>query len=117
MATILRGDDNFDTAVVDIGDNQTWQDLIGSRSVGVTYTNTSGRSIAVVAGVDVNANNATSIRMVWEVYIDGVRIYRNTTLHTYNDNGTGVFIVPNGSTYRVNTFAPVTDVTIWMELR
>lgn len=93
-----------------IGYSQTWQNVEGSRSLGVTYTNTTGKPIMVY----VSAYSDT-IFTVFYFTIDGM-----TTIYGRNAMGTGTngyasasLIVPNGSTYRF------TGGTIysWLELR
>jgi len=79
------------------GESQTWQDVKNSRSVGVTYTNNTGRTIVVV--VRTTASGA-------ELVIDGVGM---GVVAVYGTTG----IVPNGSSYRLNG----TDMVTWAELR
>jgi len=93
-----------------IGDGQSWQDVLSSRSAGVTYTNNTGKPIIVaIYTARVSAGTTCFID------VDGLRIcgYRNS------DNNESVAasqncIVPNGSTYVVNF-----NVTLdsWKELR
>ena len=97
-----------------LGVGQTWQSLGGSRSLGVTYTNSTGRTIVVL----VNANGER-----WIQY-DGVVSGTTFTWHYAGDFG-GVssltLVVPNGATYRVNGIATrggsVPNPTSWLELR
>jgi hypothetical protein len=80
------------------GISQTWQNLTSSRSISVTYTNTTSRPIFVVAQVGNQTNGV-------QVYIDSELVVR----HWYDVNGgagqigysTGEFMVAPGSTYRV----------------
>jgi len=75
---------------------QTWQNLTGSRTNDVTYTNSTGRAIFVVAQV---GNQTSGI----QVYINGELVVR----HSYDVNSgagqigysTGEFMVPPGGTY------------------
>ena len=93
-----------------IGDGQSWQDVLSSRSTGVTYTNNTGKPI-IVAIYTARVSSGTTCF----IDVDGLRIcgYRNS------DNNESVAasqncIVPNGSTYVVNV-----NVTLdsWKELR
>lgn len=89
---------------------ETWQNLTGSRAAGVTYTNTTGRPIAVIMQVGAQTN--------------GIYIYLNNELvirHWYDVNGgagqigysSGMIIVPNNATYMA-TNGPLRG---WWELR
>lgn len=78
---------------------QTWTNVTGSRSAGVTYTNTTGRPIEVALYAGAGISNIT---------VDGVIIGQMTAVNANSFS----FIVPNNSTYSVGT-APTT----WSELR
>jgi len=71
-----------------LGDGQTWQDVTASRAAGVTYTNTTGRSIfvSITEGTDVLAT----------LHVDGIRV--SYKVGVSNDTNLCA-IVPNGSTY------------------
>jgi hypothetical protein len=89
---------------------QTWQNVTGSRGTDVTYTNSTGRAIYVVAQVGAQTNGI-------QVYINGELVVR----HWYDVNGgagqvgysTGEFMVPPGGTYYV-TAGPLRG---WWEYR
>ena len=92
-----------------IGVGQTWQNLGGSRAVGATYTNTSGRPIQVIITL-VNTAGA------W-FYING-----NLVIRQFYDVNTGAGqvgysfvtgIIPDGSTYLVTNG----NLYTWYELR
>jgi hypothetical protein len=92
-----------------IGVGQTWQNLGGSRAVGATYTNTSGRPIQVIITL-VNTSGA------W-FYING-----NLVIRQFYDVNTGAGqtgysfvtgIIPDGSTYLVTNG----NLSTWYELR
>ena len=82
--------DDLATAVKPVGVGQTWQDLTGSRSVGVTYTNTTGRPIVVC----VNGYGSTGANPV-RIIVDGVIVTRFEPIAL----GNACAIVPSGSTY------------------
>ena len=95
------------------GVGQTWQDFTGSRALGTTYTNSTGRSIEVSISLpDTNSQNPTVT-----INVGGVNILINTY-----DLGTNVgsfshsFVVPVGATYRISVGIPV-QITSWAELR
>jgi len=87
------------TANTNFGANQTWQDVTSSRATDVTYTNSTGRPIFVIAQVGAQSNGIY-------VYINGTLLVR----HWYDVNpgagqvgyGNGEFMVGNGDTYYVS---------------
>ena len=93
-----------------IGYNQTWQNLGGSRGVGVNYTNSSGRPIQVLvtlvntSGAWFYINNNLVIRQFYDVNVGA-----GQTGYSFV---TG--IIPDGSTYNV---ASVGNLSTWWELR
>lgn len=91
----------------DLGVGQTWQ--TPSRSKDTTYTNSTGKPIMVIVGVDDN-NSFAGLTVV----IGGVTILN---VLDFGANGTHpvTFIVPAGSTYRVNTTS--NTIRSWAELR
>ena len=91
-----------DTAVSSsFGVGQTWTVLTGSRAIGTTYTNSTGKPIQVCMSVDIN--NA-------HFFINGVDMY----IPDYNGYGNHYFIVPNGQTYRLEGAG---GINTWSELR
>jgi hypothetical protein len=94
-----------------IGDGQTWQDVTGSRAIGTTYTNNTGRPIQVSIIVSANPNqtNATLV-------VNGIAVSR--IQNQFGDRalvGTISAIVPNGVTYSVS--AGSSSIVSWAELR
>lgn len=87
-----------------LGIGQTWQDVTASRSLGVTYTNTSGKPIIVCCSPgDVGTH---------EFIVNGLIVDR---LYNTAGNGTGmVIVVPSGATYSVTGG---TAINTWSELR
>lgn len=93
-----------------IGVGQTWQNMTGSRAFDTTYTNTTGRSIAV----SVSTNSSAGSHSI-EATVGGVAVYRqviNTASNSNSRNAT--FIVPPGATYRVTASDTLWQ---WLELR
>jgi hypothetical protein len=98
------------TTNTNLGAGQSWQNVTGSRATDVTYTNTTGRPIFVIAQVGAQTNGIY-------VYINGTFLIR----HWYDVNGgagqvgysTAEFIVGNGDTYYV-TAGPLRQ---WWEFR
>ena len=88
------------------GWGQTWQDVIAYRSSGVTYTNTTGKSIQVICGHNSNGGGSPA----WQ--IDGVSWNAPTNINGVGVTSTMCFIVPNGSTYKYTGV-----ISVWKELR
>jgi hypothetical protein len=83
---------------------QSWQDVSGSRSAGVTYTNSTGRPIMV-------ATRTTASATDFSITVNGV-----TTALCTNISTTRMFlttIVPNNGTYVVSGY----QAGFWSELR
>tara|TARA_R110000822_G_scaffold182404_3_gene321991 strand:- start:2235 stop:2549 length:315 start_codon:yes stop_codon:yes gene_type:complete len=104
MASVIRGSDNFDSSSL-IGVGQTWEAVTGSRSLGTTYTNSTGKPIHVL--VTITAGGGIS-----DLTVGGVLIAKFETQSTvYTQCG---FIVPDGVTYVISS----NEVLIlWAELR
>jgi len=89
-----------------IGEVQTWQNVGGSRSLDVNYTNSTGRSIMISASIGVNTEGQNVIAIV-----NGVTILACPV------GGFAMsvqFIVPNGGVYSLS--AP-SGIQSWAELR
>lgn len=98
------------SGVVPLGVGQTLQDVTGSRALGTTYTNSTGRPIFVIVAI---SQNTTGIGH--QVYIDSLT-YNAHQDNSSSSSGAAQFIVPNGSTYRVA--AQTGEVlNVWLELR
>lgn len=89
-----------------IGVGQTWQNVTASRAFNVTYTNTTGRTIFV----QVSQQSSTTY---FNGVVDGVAIM-SVREDSTSDNPVG-FLVPPGSTYRVDTSSGT--LLTWFELR
>jgi hypothetical protein len=95
-----------------IGISQTWQDVYSSRVAGTTYTNSTGKPIAVAISYTCNALNT-----VQGLTINGVNIYA-AGYPAANGGGSGFsLIVPNGATYATLTNAGTMTIVTWSELR
>lgn len=95
-----------------MGVNQTWQDVSGSRSKNVTYTNTTGKpiNVAVIAGyLDLDGG--------LQALVGGVTVgelYGEAPSGSGYWKGTLNFTVPHSSTYRIEGGS---NVLRWVELR
>lgn len=100
--------DTLDNTVASsFGVGQTWQDLTSSRVSGVTYTNSTGKPIAVsITLTDQGFSN-------YLVYVNGVLVIN---IWDYGSSGANhsFFIVPTGASYAISTG---NIIELWSELR
>jgi len=95
---------------------QTWQDVLASRSLDVTYTNTTGKPIMLnISGYQ------TSYAKIY-IQLDGVDFFvaEGGSNNGYNDYATCFFIVPAGSKYKVlgsGYSSIISGLVLWNELR
>ena len=109
MASVIRGSDNFDSlASSGIGVNQTWQNVSGSRSVNVNYTNTSGKPIVVSINGILTSGGSNVV-----VTVDGLVVAIDDCSN--NVWGNVSVVVPAGSIYKLNSAGFST--LNWFELR
>lgn len=103
-------------AMSSIGHGQTWQNVTPSRAIGVTYYNTTGKPIMVVAGPQSNAVANPFIQITQ----GGVSVSVIGSSQ-YNTNSPAVVaaIVPPGAAYLVNMAAGTVSLpaNTWLELR
>jgi hypothetical protein len=96
-----------------VGVGQTWQNLAGSRALGTTYTNSTGRPIQVIACVRVQSSGNQAL-----VYVNEVLVAQTYTIDCCGAPQISFmplsFIVPNGATYRITGNS---GFTTWSELR
>jgi len=101
-----------------IGSGQTWTNVTSSRSMGTTYTNSTGKPILVLITFNGSGPGARH-----DVYIDSVNIAQCYATDYYSGSAAtthyqmGTFIVPNGSTYSDNTGNGSPSILLWFELR
>lgn len=103
-------------AVLSLGVNQSWQNVQGSRAIGTSYPNNTGRPIQLA----ITINSASAGGFV-NLNVDGQTI--STHGDSWNTSGGGQqaisAVIPNGSTYSL-TFGTVfgsVSVARWWELR
>jgi len=88
-----------------LGYNQSYSQP--SRSLGTTYTNSTGRPIFVLVSLNGNAGSTTSF--LARGYVNDVQIWLSYASGSYNPPVAGYavttvyLIVPAGSTYRITT--------------
>ncbi|HHK0538151.1 TPA: hypothetical protein ACQQIX_006040 [Pseudomonas aeruginosa] len=90
-----------------IGEGQTWQNVTGSRSKGVTYTNITGRPIYVSVMYQDDATTAGASFSIGSL---------STTTRDLPNNYQGWFsaVIPNGETYSISGGL---QLSAWWELR
>jgi hypothetical protein len=88
-----------------IGVGQTWQNVLGSRAVGTTYTNSTGRPILVNVDCNSTGNNTLTI--------GGVVV---GTINSTGNRGTITGIVPSNTTYILSSGNSIA-LNVWAELR
>lgn len=92
-----------------IGTAQTWQSVVGSRSTGTSYQNTTGRPICVA----IEASGGTSGS--FEVSVDGTAWVRVGVVVSIGSDARNVIItIPPDGYYRIGT-GPT--ILTWAELR
>jgi len=106
--------------VTGVGSGQSWTDVKTSpgRSTGTTYTNSTGKPIAVM--VVINASAAGTGATTSTVVVNGVTIGSATAAESsgfYNIPTTWSFIVPDTHTYSVTLSTTATVTFTWAELR
>ena len=109
MASIIRGDDGFDSeGSKGLGNGQTWQNVMASRADSVTYTNTTGRPILVSIGCPI-----AGYAIHWYAYVGGVEVMHSYT-YASSSSTNAIFVVPDGGTYST---AGLNAIWTWAELR
>ena len=106
QAGTLATQDYVGTQALGIG--QTWQNVAGSRALGTTYTNSTGRPILV--NIVASRSNTTG---TLGITVAGVST-GNLTI-AQNVQGFVSAVVPNGATYLIGS--TLTTINAWVELR
>lgn len=94
------------------GVGQSWQDVLASRQLSTTYTNTTGKLIKLFVRTGFN----TSVDNI-KAYIDGM-LFLSCQVDYTNGSGSAYELavdVPAGSEYEV--VSPLKGVAIWREFR
>ena len=88
-----------------LGVDQTWQNVTGSRSKNVTYTNNTNRPIQVNLFSTITGDNFSLV----EIYVGNVLVAKGISRYLANESIAFVSaIVPSGQTYRLNWNDPST---------
>lgn len=101
-----------------VGAGQIWQDVAASRALGTTYTNTSGRSIAVSVST---SSTTTGSSVGATATVSGVIVAQAAVNESAGASFAGLtqqlsFLVPPGATYSVSV-ASGGVINRWAELR
>ena len=96
-----------------LGVGQTWQDVTGSRLLGTSYVNTTGKPIQVL----VTGRTITGAGGYMVVGVDSA--YQNSCYSYFLNTpvGVGPAIVPNGSSFAVYDGGGTSELIAWYELR
>ena len=100
--------------ITPLGQGQTWQNMAASRALGVTYTNTTGRAIALSVSTLTRGEGRCGI------IINGGIINKGVFAPGPNVNTSNAAIIPNGATYSAVLTGELVDVPgalLWYELR
>lgn len=95
-----------------IGVNQTWQDVLASRAVGVTYTNSTGKPIMISIATIVNTATPQSTLIASGIPIGSVAVSGLPAGQSYRGQLSAV--IPNNGTYLISSSAQILQ---WGELR
>lgn len=98
-------------AMSSLGYGQSWQFMTGSRAIGTTYYNTTGRPIFVSVRVVFTGTNGYLSALVGGVDAGSSTAAFSATLSSIT------FIVPPGSSYRVDNNNQPAGTLGWLELR
>jgi len=97
-------------AVVPLGVDQTWQNMTGSRVLGTTYTNSTGKPIYVMITA---ATGSTRVNLM----VNGTQFGIPDVSSAGNANEQISFVVPNNQTYALTANAGTMTFVYWSELR
>jgi len=98
--------------IASLGDGQTWQALVGSRAIGTTYTNSTGKPIMVYIRCAISALGNVAVLTINGAVIN---VGGNASANGYGSTTTG--IVPPGQTYSVAAITGGGSISEWNELR
>lgn len=98
--------------IASLGDGQTWQALAGSRAIGTTYTNSTGKPIMVYIRCNINSVGNVVVLTINSAVSN---VGGNASANGYGSTTTGV--VPPGQTYVVSAISGGGSISEWNELR
>jgi hypothetical protein len=104
----LSGTNTGDQTLNEIGVGQTWQDLSGSRSAGITYTNSTGKPINLFLVIRDGGSSGFTFS------IDGISLTYRNLANLQNESIS--LVIPNGVQYG-NLQLNGNNIRHWLELR
>lgn len=96
-----------------IGFGQSWQNVTGSRALGTTYTNTTGRTIVLNTNITIAGGSFP----VSTCLINGTITLAGSAVASSGTASIGNFTVPPGATYQLGVSAGTGTIVLWNELR
>lgn len=93
-------------------DGQTWQNVTGSRALGTTYYNTTGKEIDVLIQY-----SSTSGSAILTMTINGVAVTVQTSAPTTGSTVVGAVTIPAGASYSAAISPGTPTLNNWFELR
>lgn len=93
-----------------VGTRKSWQNLLASRALGVTYTNGTGREITVLVAASSTSSAAIVFTLGSGVILRGQAGSVGLTLRA-------AFQIPNGETYTVTVSVGTGTLLEWTEYR
>ena len=94
------------------GTEQSMQDMTASRSLGSTFTNSTGKEIVIA----VASNNNTAGSFL-QIYINGGTAYWGTAIGGANHWGAVVGLIPAGANYSASWSGGTPANVVWREQR
>ena len=89
-----------------LGYSQTWQDVTAGRTMGTTYTNSTGKPIAI------SFIPPSDPSQTYVLSVSGIDVAKYVSSSVYVNLSTITAIVPNGATYKITGISGR-----WLELR
>lgn len=93
------------------GIGQNWGDVTGSRSIGSSYTNNTGKPIMVIIAATSNGVNG-----LFNVLINNAVSFLSPSGYISGAWTTVSFVVPNGQTYSTSQQGSNVTLQKWLEL-
>ena len=94
------------------GSSQSWTDVVASRALSTTYTNSTGNPITVMIQYSSTAGSATL-----DVTIGAAAVRVARTANSAGASVVGTIVVPAGSTYAATVTGGTPTLETWWELR
>lgn len=111
-STVQGAGGNSMDAMQSLGYGQTWQNVTGSRVLGTTYYNTTGKPIQVEASITLPGSGGA------------VTVNNNGSTRSVSNNMTGTnfstpvsMLIPPGASYSISVSALSPSISTWNELR